>query len=681
MYNYDDILNKLLKEYGLYKEFKLNIREIMSEILEKNTSKIKKYLLCGDLNTILFWQSTFKLTQKVSLKYIVSNYLEYKYNQIYGIEVVDLDDIDENCFDEVLVCSYYNQVDIEYLRKKFSDKRIINIYEYIPQYIKGFQYEFYGNNIYNYISKKQLLISKNIANRLGEEVERFNKSIAYNQNEEKIIDPKTIIWGGGIHSINLLKNTDIINLLNIKYIVDKNEKLVGKKINGIEIISFERLKEIDFNTFFISSYEYRKEIKEEIEKKFLNINIVDMYRNNNKYNIITRLKLEDNENDNNIDKSEIVKDIIIAYLAIRDFYNAEKYINEYIKNRYNDYKLLNEFLYKLKDLLKEMKYAVNKMNKSNIHFIIIDAIDKYAFDKYMINIKNKFENCIEYENAFCASTYTTESHLCMFVGENLFDKKIYLTKKVNKSNSRFISGLEKRGYSICGNNIRENIRDCFDNQIGDDNTNNPISKILWENLCYRIESGNGNKFIYSRAMEYHDLVFHSEDETVKYIDEQLIYYMNFTNKNDYIVITSDHGGDSIDGRERRIKIPFLIKTPDNITMSKKNLFSMKNIGDEILKILDNNYTEEKNEYIKVERTGIYNESLKIRYSILNKERKKYIQAFRVIRTNCEKYIVFADGTEEFYLINDETKNLINDDTYLKEINKMRDLNEKQYFPR
>ena len=94
-----------------------------------------------------------------------------------------------------------------------------------------------------------------------------------------------------------------------------------------------------------------------------------------------------------------------------------------------------------------------------------------------------------------------------------------------------------------------------------------------------------------------------------------------------------------------------------------------------------NYTEEKNEYIKVERTAIYNESLKIRYSILNKERKKYIQAFRVIRTNCEKYIVFADGTEEFYLINDETKNLINDDTYLKEINKMRDLNKKQYFPR
>ena len=451
MYNYDDILNNLLKEYGLYKEFKLNIREIMSEILEKNTSKIKKYLLCGDMNTILIWGSNFELTQKVNFKYIALDYLEHKYDKLYEIEIVSLDNIDENCFDEILVCSYNNQVDIEYLRKKFSNKKIINIYDYIPQYIKGFRYEFFGNIIYNYINKKQLLISQDKKESLIEEVERFNKTILYNDNEEKIINPKTIIWGGGIHSINLLKNTDIISLLNVKYIVDKNEKLIGKKINGIEIISFEKLKKIDFNTFFISSYEFREEIKKEIEEKFSNINIVNIYRNNNRYEIITRVIIEEIEN-NNFQRSNILKDLIIAYLAIRDFYNAEKYINEYIKNRYRDYKLLNEFLDKLKDLLKEMKYAINKMNKPNIHFIIIDAIDKYAFDKYMINIKSKFKNCIEYENAFCASTYTTESHLCMFIGENLFDKKTYVREIVSKDKSSFIRELERCGYTVLSHN-------------------------------------------------------------------------------------------------------------------------------------------------------------------------------------------------------------------------------------
>lgn len=680
MYNYDDILNDLLKKYGLYKEFKLNIIEIINEILEKNTSVKKKYLLCADINTLLFWQSNFKLTQKVNFKYIALECLEHKYDKLYEIEIVSLDDIDENCFDEILVCSYNNQVDIEYLRKKFINKKIVNIYDYIPQYIKGFRYEFFGNIIYNYINKKQLLISQDKKESLIEEIERFNKTILYNCNEEKIINAKTIIWGGGIHSINLLKNTDIINMLNVKYIVDKNEKLIGKKINGIEIISFEKLKDVDFNTFFISSYEFRKEIKEEIEEKFSNINVVDIYRDDNKYEIITRVILE-NKNINDIQRSNIVKDIIIAYLAIRDFYNAEKYISEYIKNKYMDYKLLNEFLDKLKDLLKEMKYTVNKMNKPNIHFIIIDAIDKYAFDKYMINIKSKFKNCIEYENAFCASTYTTESHLCMFIGENLFDKKTYVREIVSKDKSRFINGIEKRGYSICGNNIREITKGCFDKQIGDDNTNNPISKILWENLCYRIKSGDTNKFIYSRAMEYHDLVYNVEAETVKYIDEQLVYYLNFVNKNDYIIITSDHGRGIIESGERRIKVPVLIKTPNNKNILKKNLFSMKNIGDEIIKILDNDYTEEKNEYIKVERTKIYNKSLKITYLISNKERKKYVQAFRVIRTNEEKYIIFEDGTEEFYLINDEAKNLINDSKYLKKVEKMRKLSEKQCFPK
>lgn len=57
-----------------------------------------------------------------------------------------------------------------------------------------------------------------------------------------------------------------------------------------------------------------------------------------------------------------------------------------------------------------------------------------------------------------------------------------------------------------------------------------------------------------------------------------------------------------------------------------------------------------------------------------------MQAFKIIRTLKEKFIVFEDGTEEFFLIEDEKNNLIDDPNYQSTINRLREIHLKDGFP-
>lgn len=667
MFNYDKKLNDLLKKYNLYKEFDLDITNIVDKYIKEKLDTKKKYLLYGDLLKINTWQGHFKIFSKINVVGIV---LEENYKEIdtyYNINIYRLNDIKEIEYDEIIIISKYD--DFNYIKN--IDKPKINIYECVPEDIKEFKKSYYGNIIYKYISENRMLLSSELRN----ELEEFYKNI-------EIINTNistTIIWGAGEHTINLLNNTNIKNKLNIKYIVDKNEEKVGKIINGIKVISFDELSKVKFDAFFISSFEYRKDIRNEIIKNYSSKYIIDMYKNNYEYKFITKFKIKSKILNKKNNKEKILKKLIILYLFIRDFYNASKCINEYIEKKYINYNELNKFNNELDLLLKDVLYKNKSSKYNNIHLIIIDALDKVAVDNNMKFLKKFADENISYERAYSPSTYTTESHLCMFSGENLYNeknKKIYIRKYMLKDECNFIREIEDKGYTSYCNNIRPIVENIFENKIGDDNINNPMSKMLWENICCNLDSLNTKKFTYTRIMEYHDFLNISYEKAAKYIDEQLKYYNQFLPEKDYVFITADHGSGYYEGKEIKINIPLIIKTPQNIHDIKENLFSTKDIGKKIINILNEDYMDDQKDYIVIERTAIHNESLKIFYYYGNIDIKKYVQSFRIIKTLTEKYIVFEDGSEEYYLNNNDNINLIYDKRYKNNINKLRSLNKK-----
>ncbi len=76
-----------------------------------------------------------------------------------------------------------------------------------------------------------------------------------------LLPKNTIVWGVGALTQRLLKTTNIKNKV-LKF-VDGNKNLIGKKIEGIEIISSDKLK--DFNEpILISSFRFKNEILKHI---------------------------------------------------------------------------------------------------------------------------------------------------------------------------------------------------------------------------------------------------------------------------------------------------------------------------------------------------------------------------------------------------------------------------------
>lgn len=180
-------------------------------------------------------------------------------------------------------------------------------------------------------------------------------------------------------------------------------------------------------------------------------------------------------------------------------------------------------------------------------------------------------------------------------------------------------------------------------------------------------------------MEHHDSW---EDKYYIYMDIQLKYYLDFFPLDSYIFILADHGylGQIID---ERIHIPLIIKTPKNDKMVIDELFSTKDILKVVRKIIDNVDVKIKNEeYIRIEKTPFYNKELIESYKVdLN---SKYIYAFQMIKTIDEKYIIFQNGYEEYYVLSeDEMKeiNVINNKKYIDKINNMRGIHKKIGFPK
>lgn len=112
----------------------------------------------------------------------------------------------------------------------------------------------------------------------NEEEIGINKYIIFSQNKMKniiktieLLPKDTIVWGVGAFTQRLLKTTNIRN--KILLFVDSNKILIGKKIEGIDIISPNELIKYN-NPILISSFGFKDEIIEEIKKRKLSNKII-----------------------------------------------------------------------------------------------------------------------------------------------------------------------------------------------------------------------------------------------------------------------------------------------------------------------------------------------------------------------------------------------------------------------
>lgn len=656
---YNNKLNELLNKYNLYEEYSdKTIQEDLIQNIEKQLDNNSKYILLYDefMHCML---SRSDFLKYIPNKYFIENYLIK--NEPIDKQMKDITSKDEF---KILVCTYYlNDKLLEVIKDTFPNNDIINVMQTFPKYISSkvgmaklcilrkieyFQTYLNKNNFTGFINAKKQELRKKL-------------------NTE----PTVIIWGGGYHTKCLLNNTNLIDTMNIRYIVDSNPNLSGKNIHNIEIINKDRLQSVDFDTFLISSYEYENEIVKEIKNVFPSKNIIQLYESKTDWGELFNIELD---TEDIFIESELLLNLIKLFLAIRDFYSASKCLDTYISRYPEKSNELTTFKQELCSLLSNIKNIVTTKKESNIQFMLVDALDKEGMDKYMDFLKKFGKENIYFENAYSASTYTTESHICMFNGKNLFENNLYLRNPVEIENCNWIRNLKENGYKIVASNSTHVIDNLFDIKLNKSDFSTPISKILWDNLCYVLQNLEKKTFMYSTFMEHHDSL---TSATYKYIDIQLEYYSKFFGQNDFIFILSDHGYEFL--CEKRIHIPLIIKTPSKKQMYVEQLFSTRNIGKIVLETIENKFDGVADtEYVKIERTPFYNKDLIEAFKATNKA--KAIKAYRILHTLIDKYLIFEDGEEEYYLLCDENTNLINDSKYLDRINMFRKIHQKDGFP-
>ncbi|SES84822.1 hypothetical protein SAMN05660297_00709 [Natronincola peptidivorans] len=531
---------------------------------------------------------------------------------------------------------------------------------------------------------------------------------------------------------------------NIIGLFDKDLNFVGQKIEGYTVFSSEEIHKFQLDAVIIAHHDYRDEIKKELENT--NIKAIDIYEElkkiddaiipelmHNFHNSITEyttayalkefyINGKDKEK-----KGYYLKELIVQYLYLRDFIFADKYINEYIEYKFKDYLLLQEVAYELRNFLFRAKKSIKERAvKNDISLFIIDALraidilsregkDKTSDMPYLKTLSKKGTF---FTNAFSPSTFTRESITAIFNEKNILDSNLKINE-VDLKNSRWIQELNKMNYKILIN-VNKNIvrtNESIKNIEIKNSRFKPAPQILWDFICNLYDDNNNNNifsldhFIIESHKPYYcgdhrnkpfyyrpssakifnedekSTFYYQRKESLKYLDKQLQFYMEFLSEKHKMTFFSDHGnGNFIDGadenryQESMIHVPLIIVGKDIPIEEKRQLFSMIDLGSIVLSIAkDIDIKVKDRDYIEVQLEPIYNKMLKEFYISVGAER--YITGFRVIRGENDKYVLFGDGTEEYYILPDEKNNHINDEKNKERIKYLSEKLRSKAFPR
>lgn len=591
----------------------------------------------------------------------------------------------------------------------------------------------YNNMLSEYELTKKGTVQAIIKDKINYIVEQWN---------EKIKDKKVILWGAGQHTKEILKYTGI-DKSNIVAIIDRNSELFGKKIEGVEIISKNDIKKYQVDLIVISSFAFMDEISSEITK--LGYKYVNLYSNideDKEYIIKTRIEEEIENNyfvnyinifylkekyctEKEIVKKEFwLKELIISCLDIKDFVQAELFINKYIEKNYKNSKRYKEFLSDLHSLFKDIKVKINNNKNKKIVFTVCDAlkyddIEKaYKFENDLEYIGQMARESMYYTNAFANSTYT---RACF---KGMFEKKMILldndceNKKyeLDVERSDILKLLIDNNYFIVNNGLLKivNKENNIINLIKDKADYKCCTQQLWEMLTYICKFENSNIFILNHFLESHPPYFGGENrdakvimpwniindeylrgfnknkynDAIKYLDYQIKFYFEFLDNKTYNIITNDHGQAAFYGCESETNYyswsDCIIRSP--LIISNK-LIKAKVVDDLISKIdidkiinaivYDNKIPSMERKFVNIQRDSLYSNKL-LNSDLLKGERKKFSRAFNVIRTKNEKYVLYDNGEEEFYIMPNECKNEINNKDHRKRIEEIRNLIEDNF---
>lgn len=232
------------------------------------------------------------------------------------------------------------------------------------------------------------------------------------------------IWCYGKHT-KMLMTDFVFEIKGVSYIIDA--KFQGSEASGFQIIGEEDIRKKQIDGIIISSYIYKEEIKEILNKNYPDIKYLDIYdeleekgivlkaeffaeihpyRHYEKMNEYQRRLMSSISQD---EKIKVFKALLEEYVWIKDIKSAIGCLNRY--REISECLYSKELLEDLQKLYKLELDAVKHISEHNVLMLCIDGLRRQdVLNGRLPKVKEYISNhTLFFENAYSVSTSTYES--------------------------------------------------------------------------------------------------------------------------------------------------------------------------------------------------------------------------------------------------------------------------------
>lgn len=274
---------------------------------------------------------------------------------------------------------------------------------------------------------------------------------------------RVAIKGAGEHTNQLVKLlSDNLNIIGI--FSDNVEIICDKSINEwlFHMFPSNEMKNQTFDVVIVSSFQHRKEMQRELINMKKECKIVDIYEEleergihlheafyfngSGMYGSVLFDKKQYELGTENEKTGELLCNLILSYLTIRDFNNSFKYMDIYIDNKYKKTSNMQSLKQETGVFLENIKKQIISRKQRDIIVVWNDQVGYHELcDCKFLCDEEKGSTFLE--NAFTPVPFTFPVFWSFFDKKYSIDDKIYFVKngKVGKDN-RFVHMLEEKGY-------------------------------------------------------------------------------------------------------------------------------------------------------------------------------------------------------------------------------------------
>lgn len=541
--------------------------------------------------------------------------------------------------------------------------------------------------------------------------------------QEKCLTKRVALWGAG-RSNSLTSHASVIItkyascMRGLVCLIDSAKELQGKKFMHYPIISPENIRERNIELIIVASRANAGSIKESIQKYAPWCEVLDIYQELRERDIVIpynfyeerslytelydRRKAYEDAEDRD-DKALKLRELISAYLNIRDIPYALTYCEEYIANQYSGYEQIGEMKAQIETLVGLVR-DINGKRQGDVIVHFIDALRAMDVAKEVDGkvefgfLKSYFDNMLYFKNAYSTAATTYESMRSIICEQYPYEVNVYENKFIYRFEEfPLLADIKEKDYDIyfyTSEEYRimfEDERIRFVNQIH-------MSQKLWTMMCDRAESEKPvMAFVYYPWELHFPLVcgYHREkphllgfvdvgvvdmsdyiegqfEDCLNYVEKQFLFYREFYNEQTYLNIFSDHSQIVYDSenfmpyykyynnKERATHCVMAVSGPgvkagiyhDNFSMIDYNNVMRQFFGKGGLKI-------PKRDILRWQYYSIHNK----RFRDVAEERgyTDYIDGIDCYMLDGYIYSCTLNGKKEIYQIGDTQNNLIDTD--------------------